>query len=50
MMRYKVIWSGDKASLEDEVTHSITQGWYPTGGICVDSDGVFYQAMTYQGG
>lgn len=49
-MRYKVIFSGDKMSLEDDVTLSLNQGWTPVGGICIDSDGVFYQAMTYQGG
>ena len=48
-MKYKIVAGVSYQDLEHNVSKWIREhpGWEPQGGVCVDGDGVWAQAMVY---
>lgn len=45
MARYMLVAMGTRLSLSDAVNHWMAEGWVPSGGVTVDGDGYYIQAM-----
>jgi len=45
-MKYTILLGKSKFALESKVNAALKDDWLPTGGVAVDDDGHFYQAMT----
>lgn len=47
MMVYEVIRSTSISKVEEDVCLKMANGWIPQGGVSIDSDNWYYQAMVY---
>jgi hypothetical protein len=48
MPTYTVIKLWSETELAQRINEMIAEGWWPQGGVAVDAEGHFYQAMVFQ--